>query len=181
VRMVQCGSGLGFTFETATGGQMASVVGADEFDGDFAKKLLIFGDVDFAHSTRTEMAQNSVMRDLRAFRDLGHCFLDDTASEAKRQRRAWGYEEGDAQMTKSAMPAIAKRMAAMRKKRRSFESSSCWEGLPAILKKKRRKPAATKRRSQTGMPASSVGMERMLLYARLQMGKAKRKESGLGR
>src|SRR5215471_21572670 len=140
----------GLHVQNGHGREMTSVVGADEFDGDFAKKLLVFGDVDFAHSTRTEMAQNSVMRDLRAFRDLG------IASEANRDRRAWTYEEGDAQTTKSTIPAIAKRMAAMRKKRRGLESSSCWEGLPAILKKKRRKPAATNRRSQTGIPASSV-------------------------
>src|SRR5262245_16457890 len=78
--MVQSRSGLGFTFETAPSWQLAGVVSADKFDGDPTEKLLVFGDVDLTHSAGTEMAQNSVMRYLGAFRDLGHCFEDDTAS-----------------------------------------------------------------------------------------------------
>src|SRR5690242_3648455 len=88
------------------------------------------------------------------------------------------------------MPARANRIVAMRKKRRSFESSSRSLGLPAILKKKRRKPAAPNRRSQTGMPASSVGIERMTvcLFAELIVdqetadaeGEKKQKEDDVG-
>src|SRR5262245_35838114 len=78
-----------------------------------------------------------------------------------RMARAHAQEEGEAQITNSAMPAMAKRIVPIRKKRRSLESSSRSLGLCAILKKKRRKPAIAKRMSQTGIPAISVGMERI--------------------
>ena len=54
MRVIQSGSGLGFAFETAARGKMAGVVSPDELNGDFAKELLILGDIDFAHSAGTE-------------------------------------------------------------------------------------------------------------------------------
>jgi len=61
VGMVEGGSSLGFPLEAAAGRRMASIIGADEFDSDFAEELLILGNIDIAHAAGTEMAQDLVM------------------------------------------------------------------------------------------------------------------------
>src|ERR1043165_2347133 len=64
VRMIEGGGGKRFLFKTSYPLRVSRELLGNEFEGDLAAQFCVFGEIDLAHSTRPQRAQNRVRTNL---------------------------------------------------------------------------------------------------------------------